>query len=268
MGSPNPILNASLNQHLIASGVGFGDPTPQDKRTPTPQEENKGNNEFNPSPLAPLPQGARGTLELNQGARGSESEQEARGTENQPSTILDFFSGSGTTISTAHKLGRKWIDVEMGEHFYNVIIPRLKGVIANAGNHEPCGVSKDDDVNWQGGGMFKYYELESYEDVLSRMVYSDELNDGMYIFDKKYSGVIEADEEKMDFNINLEKLYDKKIDLAETISNITGLKIKEFRESENCFILENGSRFRFDYNSKSEEEKIELLRVLKRYVWW
>ncbi|WP_300762215.1 site-specific DNA-methyltransferase, partial [Helicobacter sp. UBA3407] len=46
------------------------------------------------------------------------------------SIVLDFFAGSGTTLAVAQKLGRKWLGVEMGEHFYNVIIPRLKKVIA------------------------------------------------------------------------------------------------------------------------------------------
>ena len=44
---------------------------------------------------------------------------------NKNSIVMDFFSGSGTTINTAHKLGRKWIGVEMGEHFESVNIPRI-----------------------------------------------------------------------------------------------------------------------------------------------
>lgn len=189
---------------------------------------------------------------------------------NQDSIVMDFFSGSGTTIATAHKLGRKWIGIEMGEHFYNVIMPRLKGVLSACGEHEPCGISKDDDVNWQGGGIFKYYELESYEDVLSKMSYDDELNNGFYIFDKKYiEDVVKVNEEEKKFDIILDDLYtNKKIDLAETISNITGLKIKEFKASENSFILENGKKFKFDYNSNNEDDKIELLRIIKRYIWW
>lgn len=220
--------------------------------------------------------------------------------------IMDFFSGSGTTIATAHKLGKKWIGVEIGKIFYekynaiktfknkklkdfkvikiikenkeNItaiveltgILGRLKIILAGCGEHEPCGISKDDDVNWQGGGMFKYYELESYEDVLSKMSYDDELNNGFYIFDKKYiEDVVKVDEEEKKFDIILDDLYtNKKIDLAETISNITGLKIKEFKASENSFILENGKKFKFDYNSNNEDDKIELLRIIKRYIWW
>ncbi len=44
--------------------------------------------------------------------------------------VMDFFLGSGTTTAVAHKLGRKWIGVEMGEHFYSVVLPRMKKVLA------------------------------------------------------------------------------------------------------------------------------------------
>lgn len=84
---------------------------------------------------------------------------------NQDSLILDFFAGSGTTIATAHKLGRKWLGVEMGEHFYKVIIPRMKKVIGGF----VSGISKE--VEFKGGGAFRYYELESYEESLANCEY-------------------------------------------------------------------------------------------------
>lgn len=67
--------------------------------------------------------------------------------------VLDSFLGSGTTAAVAHKMGRKWIGVELGEHCYSCCIPRLKAVI----DGEQGGISKA--VNWQGGGGFKFYEL-------------------------------------------------------------------------------------------------------------
>ena len=91
-------------------------------------------------------------------------------TSNPNDIILDFFCGSGTTLSTAHKSKRKWIGVEMGNYFENITLARIKEVLAGKGNHEPCGISKG--VNWQGGGFFKYYELEQYEDVLKRANYN------------------------------------------------------------------------------------------------
>lgn len=68
--------------------------------------------------------------------------------------VLDSFAGSGTTGAVAHKMSRKWIMVELGEHCHTNIVPRLKKVI-----------DADDDggitnaVEWKGGGGFRYYTL-------------------------------------------------------------------------------------------------------------
>ncbi len=68
--------------------------------------------------------------------------------------ILDSFAGSGTTGAVAHKMGRRWIMVELGEHCHTHIIPRLKKVIDS---EDQGGISKA--VNWKGGGGFRYYRL-------------------------------------------------------------------------------------------------------------
>ena len=47
-------------------------------------------------------------------------------TSNEGDLVMDFFLGSGTTTAVAHKLGRKWIGVEMGYHFWTVVLPRMK----------------------------------------------------------------------------------------------------------------------------------------------
>lgn len=67
--------------------------------------------------------------------------------------VLDSFLGSGTTAAVAHKMGRRWIGVEMGEHARTHCLPRLEKVIAG----EQGGISKA--VNWQGGGGFRFYSL-------------------------------------------------------------------------------------------------------------
>lgn len=67
--------------------------------------------------------------------------------------VLDSFLGSGTTAAVAHKMGRKWIGIEMGEHAYTHCKVRLDKVI----DGEQGGISKS--VNWQGGGGYKFYEL-------------------------------------------------------------------------------------------------------------
>jgi adenine-specific DNA-methyltransferase len=68
--------------------------------------------------------------------------------------ILDSFAGSGTTGAVAHKMGRRWIMVELGEHCHTHIIPRLRKVIDGT---DQGGISKA--VNWQGGGGFRYFRL-------------------------------------------------------------------------------------------------------------
>jgi len=68
--------------------------------------------------------------------------------------VLDSFAGSGTTGAVAHKMGRRWIMVELGEHCHTHIIPRLMKVIDG---EDPGGITKA--VNWKGGGGFRYYHL-------------------------------------------------------------------------------------------------------------
>lgn len=67
--------------------------------------------------------------------------------------VLDSFLGSGTTAAVAHKMGRRYIGIEMGNHAITHCVPRLKAVIAG----EQGGISKA--VNWQGGGGFRFYKL-------------------------------------------------------------------------------------------------------------
>jgi adenine-specific DNA-methyltransferase len=68
--------------------------------------------------------------------------------------VLDSFAGSGTTGAVAHKMGRRWIMVELGEHCHTHIIPRLKKVIDG---EDKGGITES--VNWKGGGGFRYYRL-------------------------------------------------------------------------------------------------------------
>jgi len=68
--------------------------------------------------------------------------------------VLDSFAGSGTTGAVAHKMGRKWIMVEIGDHADTHVAPRLKKVIDGI---DQGGISKT--VDWQGGGGFRYLTL-------------------------------------------------------------------------------------------------------------
>ena len=67
--------------------------------------------------------------------------------------VLDSFLGSGTTAAVAHKMGRRWIGIEMGDHARTHCQPRLKKVV----DGEQGGISEA--VGWQGGGGFRYYKL-------------------------------------------------------------------------------------------------------------
>ncbi|HEP6426258.1 TPA: site-specific DNA-methyltransferase [Burkholderia cenocepacia] len=68
--------------------------------------------------------------------------------------VLDSFAGSGTTGAVAHKMGRRWIMVELGEHACTHVIPRLTSVLNGT---DTSGITKA--VNWKGGGGFRYYRI-------------------------------------------------------------------------------------------------------------
>ncbi len=68
--------------------------------------------------------------------------------------VLDSFAGSGTTAAVAHKMGRKWITIELGDHCDSHVLPRLQRVVDGT---DQDGISKA--INWKGGGGFRYYSL-------------------------------------------------------------------------------------------------------------
>lgn len=68
--------------------------------------------------------------------------------------VLDSFLGSGTTAAVAHKMGRRWIGIELGEHCHTHCLPRLKKVVDG---EDPGGITGA--VGWKGGGGFRYYRL-------------------------------------------------------------------------------------------------------------
>src|SRR5690606_15418628 len=146
--------------------------------------------------------------------------------------VMDFFLGSGTTTAVAHKLGKKWIGVEMGEHFYSVVLPRMKKVLF----YDKSGISKEKDVkeNYnekKAGGFFKYYELEQYEETLANCKYEDgdmftapgrsPYQEYVFLKDEKLLNVLEIDYKNRKVNVDLDKIYNN-IDIAETLSNLTG----------------------------------------------
>lgn len=166
-------------------------------------------------------------------------------TSNEGDLVMDFFLGSGTTTAVAHKLKRKWIGVEMGEHFYTVVLPRMKKVLF----YDKSGISKEKDVKEKyneksAGGFFKYYELEQFEDLLRNVEYSEKSGKEFYeeflknfkdykfsqvdpfLFDKRLAKAVRVDGD--DITVNFEELYpDKKVDITESIVNTLGISYKE-----------------------------------------
>ncbi len=68
--------------------------------------------------------------------------------------VLDSFAGSGTTGAVAHKMGRRWIMVELGDHCHTHVVPRMQKVIDG---EDKGGITNA--VGWKGGGGFRYYRL-------------------------------------------------------------------------------------------------------------
>ena len=194
--------------------------------------------------------------------------------------VLDFFTGSGTTIAVAQKLRRKWVGVEMGEHFHTVVLPRMKKTLAGV----PSGINKgEDSVDYKGGGAFKYYALEQYEESLAHASYrrdDESVRDEnpelvhppsyMFLRDEKMTWCVEVGEESLD--ILLERLHPD-IDLAETLSHARGLPVKS-RTAEEVVLGEGAEdwereTYRIDWKGgMSGEDKAKLLCVLRPYLWW
>ncbi|WP_187909774.1 site-specific DNA-methyltransferase [Helicobacter pylori] len=156
--------------------------------------------------------------------------------------VCDFFAGSGTTCAVAHKLKRKYIGIEMGEHFDSVILPRLKKVIGGF----KSGAAKE----FNGGGVVKVYALESYEEILRKIKYED--NDKPLAYDEQYSDLVGCKNESYTLNLNaLEKMG---VDIKETLENLWGLKVEFFNERVVKF--------------KGNDKEVEILKALKEALIW
>jgi adenine-specific DNA-methyltransferase len=88
--------------------------------------------------------------------------------------VLDSFLGSGTTAAVAHKMGRRWIGIELGEHANTHCLPRLKKVVEGL---DEGGITKAQ--NWKGGGGFKFYNLAP------SLLRKDDL--GQWVIDEAYN---------------------------------------------------------------------------------
>ncbi|WQV00966.1 site-specific DNA-methyltransferase [Helicobacter pylori] len=161
---------------------------------------------------------------------------------NESSIILDFFAGSGTTCAVAHKLKRKYIGIEMGEHFDSVILPRLKKVVGGF----KSGAAKE----FNGGGAIKVYELESYEEILRKIKYEN--NDKPLAYDEQYSHFVERKDNS--YALNIEALKGMGVDIKETLENLHGVGVEFFNEKVVKF--------------KGNDKEVEILKALKEALIW
>ncbi|NHA19709.1 DNA methylase [Helicobacter pylori] len=161
---------------------------------------------------------------------------------NENSIVCDFFAGSGTTCAVAHKLKRKYIGIEMGEHFDSVILPRLKKVIGGF----KSGVAKE----FNKGGVVKVYALESYEEILRKIKYED--NDKPLAYDEQYSDLVGCKNES--YTLNIEALEKMGVDIKETLENLHGVGVEFFNEKVVKF--------------KGNDKEVEILKALKEALIW
>ena len=187
----------------------------------------------------------------------------------EKSLCLDFFSGSATTQAVAHKLGRKWLGIEMGEQFHKVVLPRLKKVLSG----HKSGISSM--TKYEGGGAFKYYALEQYEETLRNARFKDgeqlELDSvkspfEQYVFfgDEKLAYAIKS-LKKNKLEINLHNLYPN-IDIAESLANILGKTIRARTVDKVTF--SDGSVEKINPAKMTAKEQQHFIALMKPYLWW
>jgi adenine specific DNA methylase Mod len=175
--------------------------------------------------------------------------------------ILDFYSGSGSTVCTTLKIkNRKFIGVEMGEHFHSRILPRVKQDLFNG---RRTVIAKEND--YLGGGFVKYFELEQYEEALTKVRYEDKgslptqdiYHQYLFLKDLKLADyVIKLDDESKNIKVDLTKLHPA-IDIPETLSHLTGKFIKQIKKDEVVFT--DGTSIdltNIDY------------KIVKPLIWW
>jgi len=196
--------------------------------------------------------------------------------------VLDFFLGIGTTTAVAHKLQRKWVGIEIGDFFGEFyydkgekktgVLGRMKEVLAGFGEHEPCGISKE--VNWQGGGFFKYHWLEQYEDALENIEFKKSQKE-LYEFPdyfvkymlewetKDSKTFLNIDEMRDPFNYKLKIIenYQQRIvnvDLVETFNYLLGLNVGRYK-----VLHENGRKYVFVFGEKDGKRIAVVWRSIK-----
>lgn len=219
----------------------------------------------------------------------------------QEDIVLDYFAGSGTTLAVAHKLNRKWIGVEMDDYFNEFyidtgnnkierklgILGRLKNVLR--GDKKFIAVDKErrshlsKDINWQGGGFFKYHYLEQYEDSLHNIEFAQEekgqkllellpeeakveyLMKYMLKFETcRSSSILSFEKFENPFEYKLKIISSGKgeeivnVDLVETFNYLIGINITGYR-----FLNENKRKYTVVFGEKNNRKTAIVWRPTK-----
>lgn len=178
--------------------------------------------------------------------------------------ILDYFLGSGTTSAVAHKMGRRYIGIEMGGQFFSYALPRMKRVL----HGDPYGISSD--VGWKGGGVLKYVRLESYEDALNNLEFDEAAGQLAMQFDDyllKY--MLRWETRHSDTLLNVEKLArpfsysliihadgetrQQAVDLPETFNYLIGLHVSTRR------VAHDGDRRYLVYHGRVDDREVAVI---------
>lgn len=204
----------------------------------------------------------------------------------EDSVILDFFGGSGTTAHAVLELNRegrnrKFVLVEQGEHFYNVILPRIKKVAFSS--EWKNGKLKDDKQVKPLSIAFRYYELESYEEALANCEYVLDCKEAKKIENtNNYKGKDYAKAEAiLDYRksrklidklnkgesvcLDMHTEYREEFDIFQSMANLMGWKIKQlFLDSKGIESCE------FDNGKILNLDSIDLAKYpkLKNLIWW
>jgi adenine-specific DNA-methyltransferase len=197
-----------------------------------------------------------------------------RASSNETSLVCDFFAGSGTALAVAHKLNRRWLGVEMGGGFSTLYYKEGEQKIGNIGRMKlvlsghKVGISKNQEV--KSGGVFKYYELEQYEDVLDKAIYQmTDKSNLAYDFSNNeklaHDGLtIDYSDESNPIYYSFEKLYPD-IDIWETISNFYGYEIKKYLSCDNVVYLTRDGR---EITLSKDKITFDNMPELKSLIWW
>ena len=198
----------------------------------------------------------------------------------QGDLVMDFFAGSGTTSVVAHKLKRRYIAIEMGDYFgdtyldYDAVsnkwasklglMGRMKNVLHGDKNFDACGKDRrstlSKQIRWQGGGIFKYILIESYEDALNNITFPD-VPKTLYDFNDyvlKYMLSWETKENETQLNVEKlaspfsykltitsgEETQQKPVDIPETFAYLLGLNVKTrraYHDEERYYLVYRGN---------------------------